>query len=154
MAATAQSATRGGSWLTSVSQRVTAVNKVSQAANNQLTAEVEKQTPNKPKPSRKPDPPLTKHMIQAATSVSLETASSGCWLDRAYLWTALCAWADPVCRSFCHSHNFFSLSRRERERRSMSASKSHKKQELKDSWVRPICLVQIQITPLLNLFNF
>lgn len=37
-----------------------------------------------------------------------------CLTDDAYLLTALRAWADPMCRSFCRSHRFFSLGRGER----------------------------------------
>lgn len=37
-----------------------------------------------------------------------------CLTDEAYLSMALRAWADPMCRSFCRFHRFFSLSRGER----------------------------------------
>lgn len=79
----------------------------------------------------------------------------GCWRDQTYLSMALCAWADPACRSFCHSHNFFSLSRGERREGNVSVKppKNNRQRDLKGTWVRPICVLEIQIIPIFNL-NF
>lgn len=80
-------------------------------------------------------------------------ASRGRWTEQAYLWTARCAWADPACRSFCHSHNFFSLSRGERREGNVSVKplKNNKTQDLQNSWVRPMLLLQTPTAPALNL---
>lgn len=97
--------------------------------------------PGKAKSPTAPDSPVAQHIIwmsppdlthfPSASSRRSDKASErandwracGCWTDQAYLWMALCAWADPACRSFCHSHNFFSLSRGERGGRATSVSK-------------------------------
>lgn len=59
--------------------------------------------------------------------------------DEAYLLTALPAWADPACRSFCRSHRFFSLSGAERREDDVS----HVFRD--DSLVRPTWFSRLQI---------
>lgn len=85
---------------------------------------------------------------------SLGRVSSRRWTEQAYLSTAPCAWADPACRSFCHSRNFFSLSRGERREGNVSVKppKKNKMQDSQDTWVRLTGPLQIQIAPALNLW--
>lgn len=48
--------------------------------------------------------------------------------DEPYLLTALHAWADPMCRSFCRSHRFFCLGRGEKREDGVSVIS-------KDNWI-------------------
>lgn len=178
VATTAQSPTRGSSLLMRVSQRFTAVNKKSECrfdtSCQRSTHSPGGKTPNEAKPPTPPDSPLGQthhpggssnltHFLSASsrqsdegsermTGVSAapwsESVSRGSWTDQAYLSMALCAWADPACRSFCHCRNFFSLSRGERREGNVSVKP---KQDSKGARVRPMCVLEIQIPPGLNL---
>lgn len=147
---------------------------LTQAANNQLTAQAEKHQ-TKPSHQRHKTRLWAKHIIRVAPPIWLtscllppdshdessermtgvsaapwsESVSRGSWTDQAYLSMALCAWADPACRSFCHCHNFFSLSRGERREGNVSVKP---KQDSKGTRVRPMCVLEIQIPPGLNLW--
>lgn len=141
---------------------------LTQAANNQLPAQAEKhqrsQATNTTGPASGPNtssglllqiwltscllPPDSqrKHSNEwVAFLLRLDRrVSRGSWADQAYLSMALCAWADPACRSFCHCHNFFSLSRGERREGNVSVKP---KQDSRGTWVRPMCALEIQIPP-------
>lgn len=151
--ATAAQCTRGSSlltWCHSALPRITKSDCKVDTSCQQSTHSQGGKTPNKAKP---PMPPDQTHHPDGYRSDSLPVrfpptlerselmkdgqrpsflqrprwwVSSGCWTDRAYLSTALCAWADPACRSFCHSHNFFSLSRRERREGNVSVEPKEK----------------------------
>lgn len=147
---------------------------LTQAANDQLTAQAEKHQ-TKPNHQRhqtrlwaehiiRVAPPDLTHFLSASSRQSdeasertagvsaapwLESVSRGSWTDQAYLSMALCAWADPACRSFCHCHNFFSLSRGERREGNVSVKRN---QDSKGTRVRPMCVLEIQIPPELTLW--
>lgn len=61
--------------------------------------------------------------------------------DEAYLLTALHAWEDPMCRSFCRSHRFFCL-RRGEERRENDVSVISR-----DSWILKGNVVDTRVRP-------
>ena len=64
-----------------------------------------------------------------------------CFTAEAYLLTALSAWADPTCRSFCRSHRFSCLGRGERREREVSVTSWNIwiiKDDVVDTRVRPI----------------
>lgn len=76
---------------------------------------------------------------------SLRRESVNRWMsrltDEAYLLTALHAWADPMCRSFCRSHRFFCLDRRDRREDDVSViswGNWNIKVNVGDTSVRPI----------------
>ena len=80
---------------------------------------------------------------------SLRTENVKRWMsrlsDEAYLLMALHAWADPMCRSFCRSHRFFCLDRRDRGEDDVSVITWGKwiiKDNVGDTSVRPILVAE------------